>query len=87
MPPHTVVVRVAGTHDAPPLPPGPPPLRRRRRRRCGRLAPPTSNVAGFVGRWSGVVGPRGSHTWSGTALDRRWAPRWSTRCSLPPRTG
>ena len=34
-----------------------------------------------VGRWPGAVGPWGSRTWSGgTALGRRWAPRWSTRC-------
>ena len=34
-------------------------------------------------------GPRGSRrgTWSGTDLRRRWALRWSTGCSMPPRTG
>ena len=35
--------------------------------------------------WPGAVGPRGSRTWSGTALGRRWVPRWSSRCSMPPR--
>ena len=44
-------------------------------------------MAGFVGRWRRAVGHRGFRTWSGTGLGRRWAPRWSTRCSMPPRTG
>ena len=32
----------------------------------------------WLGSWDGG---------SGTALGRRWVPRWSTRCSMPPRTG
>ena len=51
----------------------------------------------WLGSWEGrtvvrrsrAQPPRGSRAWSGTALGRRWAPRWSTRtrCSMPPRTG
>ena len=26
-------------------------------------------------------------SWYGLVLGRRWAPRWSTRCSMPPCTG
>ena len=53
----------------------------------GRCCTTGPAMAGFVGLWSGVVGSRGFRAWSGTALGRRWAPRWSTRCSMPPRTG
>ena len=87
--------------DTSPPPPEPPQRRRRRRHRRRRrrrrrlrdrdplLGGPA--MAGPVVRRSGAVGPRGSLTWSagGTALGRRWAPRWATRsrCSMPPGTG
>ena len=47
-------------------------------------------MAGFVGRWPGAVGPRGSRTLSGTALGRRWArapPRCKACCSMPQLAG
>ena len=54
---------------------------------AGRCCTTGPAIAGFVGQWPSAVGPRGSSTWSGTALGRRWLPLWSTRCSMPPCTG
>ena len=50
-----------------------------------RLKRQISITMEFASRTS--AGPTNSRTWSGTALGRHWAPRWSTRCSTPPCTG
>ena len=44
------------------------------------------SVAGFVGRWRGVVVPRCTRMSSGTTGGRRWALFWLIRSLMPLRT-